>query len=350
MGLFFLLSGTSAWGAGVLSPIGPSSAVVEAVAPTLNAHKDGLSLLPIPFGGYDDTYGGLGGAALILYEPKTETRLTTSFLTNFNDYFRYKLRFEWIRPGQWIFDAAGSVGNDLQDYFGEGDNTSSAFEQLKSNLTQFIFSFQYQLAPRFYLGPDFQYLSRAWTNTPLFPNESEWKAGIRSTIDDRDNIIETRRGSYFQMGLYSLPGAGDNGFGAAVWQFEGDARFYRPILGNAVWVSRLNMGWSEGDPSYSFEYTLGGIWELRGYHTNRFRGGRFYAVQEEARFPLFNWLEGAASVDAGDVSDTGFSNLLWTTQIGLRCVSFTQLGLVLRLDWGFGNGGNALAISTNEPF
>ncbi len=334
-----------------LKSLGPPP---EAASNTGTAQSAGIGILPLPYGGYSDTYGVLGGTGLAAYEESSQTRLVTSLLTNFNDYFRYKARFDWRRPDQWIFDVTASAGNDIEDYFGEGDNTPTTFQAFNSTLDQVTASFQYQAESGLYLGPYLEYLYRSWQGGVDLPaplqNESEWCLGLQSTWEGRDDIVEPHDGFYYQAGFYTLPSAGQSGFGTGVWQAQGDVRLYRTILEDVVLACRVNGAWSLGDPSYSFVYSLGGSNELRGYHTNRFRGSRFYAVQAEARIPVWDWLNGSASLDAGDVTNGAFSLPLASFQVGLRSDLLKAVGLVLRLDWGFGKDENEISFGSSEPF
>jgi outer membrane protein assembly factor BamA len=327
----------------------------EAEVNKTNASSKNLQILPIPFAGYQDTYGFLGGAALALYDPANQTRLTTSFLTNFDQYVRYKARFEWRRPGEWLLNASASLGNDIQHYYGEGDNTSSSFQKYLSDLSLVNISYQYALSESFYVGPSIAYGYRNWTDMtdpPNFANESEFRVGAQATWDDRSDVLEPRDGSYYQVGLFTLPSVGNSGFGTDVWQLEGDARKYFSLFHRVILATRANFGWTmTGQPSYSYEYTLGGTSELRGFNTNRFRGLTFYDLQAELRFPLFDWLAASTGIDAGDITSSAFTNApLASWQVGLRSDTAEQLGIVFRVDMGFSYGGSVFIYSINEPF
>jgi outer membrane protein assembly factor BamA len=327
----------------------------EAETVTTTAKVTPIQVLPFPFGAYQDTYGILLGAAVALYDPQTQTRLTTSYLTNLNGYSRYKERFQWRRPNEWLLDVSASFGTDIQHYYGEGDNTPDVFQSYLSNLTFGIVSFQYSFKDNFYLGPSVEYFYRIWnptTNDPVFANESEFRMGAQATWDYRDDILEPHHGSYFQLGLFTLPSVGENMFGADVWQLEGDARDYVTLFDHVVLALRANGAWTmAGQPSYSFEYSLGGTSELRGFNSNRFRGLDFYGLQGEIRFPIFPWLIGATSLDAGDITSTAFTNLpLMSWQIGLRSDVAEELGIIFRMDYGFGYSGSVFIYSINEPF
>ena len=185
---------------------------------------------------------------------------------------------------------------------------------------------------------------------PPFFNESEWRWGLQGLWDGRDNTVETRHGYYLRWGFYALPSDGQTGFGTGVGQAELDARYFGTVLGNAVLAGRVNAAFTSGNPSYSFEYSLGGLDELRGFHTNRFRGTQFYGAQGELRFPIVSFLWGSTSLDLGDATDGVFGTPLASWQVGIRSMRFTGNGLVLRVDSGFGKDGMTTILSANEPF
>lgn len=327
----------------------------EAGSNTETSHRQPIQISPVPFAGYQDTYGFLGGAALSIYDPNNQTRLITSFLTNFEGYVRYKARFDLRRPGEWLFSTYVSVGNDIQHYYGEGDDTPNVFQTYLGGLDLVGASFQYALSKIIYIGPSVAFNYRNWTNMtdpPMFANESEFRVGVQATRDDRDDVLETHRGTYYQVGLFTLPSVGNVGFGTDVWQLEGDAREFDTIFGNVILAERANFGWTlAGQPSYSYEYTLGGSYELRGFNTNRFRGLDFYSLQSEARIPIFSWLMMSTGIDAGDVTSTTFTNLpLVSWQIGLRSDIGEPYGVVFRIDEGFSYSGGVFIYSINEPF
>ncbi len=295
-------------------------------------------------------YGLVLGAGLKLIENKTESYLSFSFLTSFTDYTDFSFGLRWNRPEEWFFRIYGTFGDNIQDYYGEGDQTPNLYQTLKSTLDQGTCLFQVQLEKGFYLGPSFQYLYRGWTSSSLFPNESEWKAGVQASFDDRVPSVQPVMGRYLRIGLFTLPADVDDGIGTDVFQWEGEGRLYEMVLDPICLVSKVRVGFTSGDPSYSFRYSLGGEWQLRGYNSNRFRGNNFWLVQEEARFPLFPYMGGALSVDMGDITDSAFNNLLGSVQVGLRSTPLPYFGAIVRLDWGFGSDDNELWFDIGEPF
>lgn len=347
---FFFFICVGAWGE---TPTPTPAAFPSAVSIQGDASKapvDGFRVEPFPVVSYQSTYGALAGPGLKLAEPKTDSYLSASILTNLSNYTDYYVGLKWNRPHEWFFKVDASFGDNLTDYYGEGDKTPNVYQSLTSTLDQVHITFQTQLGPGITLGPTFQYLYRNWTNNSLFPDEFEWKMGVQASLDDRVPNSQPNQGHYIKLGIYSLPADPDDAIGTDVWQFEGEARYFQIILDPVVLVSRFHAGWTEGDPSYSFRYSLGGEWELRGYNSNRFRGNRFWVWQEEARFFFCPWLEGALSVDAGDITDTGFDSPLASFQVGLRTAPLPYLGVIARVDWGFGSDDNEIWLDTDEPF
>jgi hemolysin activation/secretion protein len=144
---------------------------------------------------------------------------------------------------------------------------------------------------------------------------------------------------------------GNQGFSADVIQVESDTRAFIQFQNHWVLALRLNAAYTWGDPSYSFHYSLGGVDQLRGYHTNRFLGKDFYDTQTELRIPVIQYLTLNLSVDAGDITDDQFGpGPLWSFQVGLRSNLLAFSGAVLRLETGFGQDQTNFIISASEPF
>lgn len=339
----------------------PDSRVEPLTYQTLPAEKSKakkkkiLKLFAAPLGAYKDTYGFIGGIAVILYDPKTQTRLNNTVNSNFDQYFRDRLKFELVRPGEWIDDCSGYLGNDLQSYYGNGDQTTTVHHSHKSSLNGAQFDVLRHVIGNLYIGPSLEYRNRKWDdanlNQDIFRNESEWRIGLQNRWEGRDNIVAPRKGYFGELDVYALPNAQTQGFGAKVWQVEGDVRAYRPLWKGSVWASRLYVANTFGTPSYSYDYTLGGTSRLRGYLSNRFRGKRCYVAQTETRFNIWKWFGADTGFDLGDATDTRFSSTpKWSYQAGLRTSLLEKFGVVVRMEWGWSKDQHNFYFNTYEPF
>lgn len=109
-----------------------------------------------------------------------------------------------------------------------------------------------------------------------------------------------------------------------------------------------------GQPSYLYEYRLGGLDLLRGYKDNRFRGSEFFASKEELRWILRKWLSVNVSVNvsinAGDIRAGTYHQLKATAQAGLRVGLPPDWGQKMRIDFGVGADQSRFQIQFGEVF
>ncbi len=341
-----------------LSEPGPPPPEASGSSPkgeTSRGNTPRFHVLPVPLASYKDTYGFIGGVGLVLYDPHTQTRFSASANTNFDEYFKYRMRFEWIKPEVWILDADGYLGNDLQAYYGEGDDTPLRHVTHKSTLNGSKITALIHSGDNLYIGPSFEYRFRKWDedgvwDPAVFGNESEWRIGLQNRWEGRDNIVEPSRGHFAELDVYALPKSGENGLGAGVLQVEGDWRGYRPLWRDGILAVRVNAGNSWGNPSYSYRRALGGTVQLRGFKSNRFRGKRFYVAQAETRIRVWRWFGVDTGFDLGDVTDGRLGAPQWSYQAGLKTDLLAKFGLVVRVDWGWSKDSRNFFFNTFEPF
>lgn len=187
------------------------------------------------------------------------------------------------------------------------------------------------------LGPD------------LFPDEHTLSLGAALRRDTRDNTWSTQQGTLEEVSVEYIP-AGLNVVGAgSATLLHADLRAFQYIYNSRfVLAARISGGYTEGDPSYLFHYTLGGAYTLRGFYSNRFRGTEFYAGQLEMRFPLVGKLSGAAFTDAGDITDTSFQGPRVSYGGGIRLA--LNASVKLRLDYGMSNDQSGVFFTFGEAF
>lgn len=316
--------------------------------------KRRMSLLLAPLASYKDTYGFIGGLAVVVYVPKTQTRLTTSVNTNFDGYFKYRERFEWIIPKSFIFDADGYLGNDLQTYYGEGDQTPKKGKKAKGRLNGGKITALRHVYGDIYSGFSAEFRNRHWTtanlNPVVFRNEDDWRLGFQNRWEHRDNIVNPKRGQFVEVDAFALPDATKNGAGLDVLQLEGDFRNYTPLPLKSSLASRFYTGNSWGNPSYSYRRALGGSGILRGFKSNRYRGKRFYVIQNEVRIPALKWFGVDAGIDVGDAGDGRLEHPAISYQAGFRTTLLAKFGFVIRADWGWSKDMKNFFFATWEPF
>ena len=304
----------------------------------------GKSVAPIV--GYDEKRGWLLGAAGFLYTD-SEPGINAGFFafSNGNDFHSGGLTFDERGSGRWAYAFSALANRDFDTYYGEGD-LSSALDHVYVRQNHFeakpaVF---YRLIPHFRLGSFVDFRSRHEEETQFFPDEASSSLGLHAEWDTRDKLINTRKGDFFQLNASVNTGA------ESFTQIDLDLRHFKRLRRNLVWGSRFTGAASMGRPSYLFRYRLGGLHLLRGYRDNRFRGGEFFAFQEELRWMLKKWLSVNVSVDAGGIRDEAYHQLKASFQAGLRLGLPPGWGQKMRLDFGFGADQGSFQIVFGEVF
>ncbi|MDB5020772.1 MAG: Membrane protein, partial [Pedobacter sp.] len=138
------------------------------------------------------------------------------------------------------------------------------------------------------------------------------------TYDNRDNASMPKKGLYWRTEIAAKQQISKqhDRYG----RIESELRFYlNPGSSGFVVANRIGVGTTLGDPEFYQRIQLGGINNLRGFHSNRFTGktGAFYNL--DLRLKLFNFTSyitpGAVGLiafnDVGRVWEPGESSTNW---------------------------------------
>jgi outer membrane protein assembly factor BamA len=161
-------------------------------------------------------------------------------------------------------------------------------------------------------------------------------------FDRRDDPINSRKGTFSSMS-FDQAGAW---MGSDVSNKKLLMQQYLFVpLGRLVLASRVQAGFAFGKDSLSItdRFRAGGATSVRGYgedslglkDINGIAGGdRLMVLNQEARFPMFRWVQGVAFIDAGNIFGKGedWNGLKVGYGVGLRFD--TPVGLI-RGDVGF---------------
>lgn len=319
----------------------------------------------MPFTGYDDKSGWLfGGAGFVYRDVDPALNVGLFGVTNGNDFHSVTLNYEQRTARRWVYVFHGLAERAFDIYYGEGDLTD-VHNPLRMSLAHFEArpGLNYIVRPHLFLGIFLDYRARLETEVErvgtevagdpqrLFPDESTNALGLHLAWDDRDSILSSRRGTYFQVDYTVQP---------QVWttlkqttnfsQVKVDYRRFHSILPDLVLATRGLGGYSFGEPGYLFRFRLGGVDTLRGYKDNRFRGRRFLAWQEELRWRMGKWITLNLSSDLGTIGDDEFRQLKVTGQIGLRFGLPPDGKQKMRADWAFGADQQTFQVQFGEIF
>ncbi len=186
------------------------------------------------------------------------------------------------------------------------------------------------------------------------PRVSGHYAGARvaAVYDNRDAIFSPRRGGWHELRAELWPMQASEA--APRVRIGADLRRYIPLRApNVILALRLEGGASIGEPAYFTNYSLGGIYKLRGYYSFRFRGHHFALGVAELRFPIWFIFTGAVFGEVGrvwvDDLDTD-RPLAATVGGGIRIALPKDLVKRLRFDVGFSPDQWGIFFGFDEAF
>jgi hypothetical protein len=301
----------------------------------------------VPILGYDDKRGWQYGVAGFLYTDK-DPGINAGFvaISNLKDFHSIGFSYDQRGTGSWSYALSLQAEKNFDNYYGEGDLTSASNHvYISETLFEAKPSLLYRLVSHLRVGTFVDFRAREETGTRYFPNEASSSPGLHIEWDTRDKLINTHRGDFFQLDISR--NTGTMGFS----QLSFDLRRFNRLRRHLTLGSRIIGGTSFGaEPSYLFSYRLGGLYLLRGYKDNRFRGSEFFLAQEELRWLLTKWLSVNVSLDTGDIREEAYHQLKLSGQAGLRLGLPPNWGQKMRVDLGVGIDQHTFQIQFGEIF
>ena len=259
----------------------------------------------------------------------------------------------WEPQNTWHYTANMSFYNFPFDFYGLGNNTKKANEELiDEKRTRVIITAQRLVAKYFYAGFNaggFKYYYYSGTenqnvmfkNDPAIQNESggsNLTAGPVLTFDSRNNNTYTTKGiiinTYFNLtqGVYS-----NSSYAGGFFNFDYSQFFLlqkKLVLGLDIKEQSLIGGAS---PFYLLPQ-LGNDALMRGYYTGRYRDRNLIAGQTELRYRFSERFGVVGFLGTGEVANKAFSasQLKPNYGGGLRYFFDIEKGLSISADYGFG--------------
>ena len=173
--------------------------------------------------------------------------------------------------------------------------------------------------------------------------------------DDRKNVLNVRKGAFFEAGiLRNLSLGNDFRFGRVLF----DGRLYRP-LGRLSRILALQATgtFMQGDVPFNNLALLGGENTMRGYYMGRYRDKNLLAAQAELRWLPFGFsrrwggtLFGGLGTVAPTIGQLQLNQLRWAAGGGVRFLFFQKKDVYLRADLGITREGTGLYFSLGEAF
>lgn len=318
---------------------------------TATPTSPGRSYTPII--GYDDKNGAIYGAAAFLYQDGRPGYNAGLYGVSNGGSF-HALTFNWERRQDSGLDLSlkSQLARSFDQYYGEGSATPNApLLRMDQDRAELQASALLQLDGHWSAGPSASLKARRETAMKApdgamiaggrgFADAASPALGLKLQYDDRDSQLSSTRGGLLAMELRAIPAQLSLGDGANdAWQAEAEWRHFHSLGGGVVLASKASGGASLGEPGYMDRFALGGTEALRGFQDNRFRGSRYYCLQQELRAPIYKMVSAAVSVDLGEAGDGRLTRPRKSAQAGLRVGLPPSYGMQARLDTGYGDSG-----------
>ena len=259
----------------------------------------------------------------------------------------------WEPQNAWHYTANISFYNFPFDFYGIGNNTKKADEELvDEKRTRIVITAQKLISQYFYAGINaggfkYYYYSGTPNQNLGFKNNSNIQdesggsnltAGPVLTFDNRNNNTYTTKGFMLNANLNGIQGIYSNSSYTGGFLNIDYSQFFllqkRLVLGlNAKEQSLLG-----GRSPFYLLPQLGNDALMRGYYTGRYRDRNLLAGQAELRYRLSERFGVVGFLGTGEVASGSFSasQLKPNYGGGLRYFFDIEKGLSIRADYGFG--------------
>ena len=343
----------------------------EEEKPQVKPKRSGVIFLPIFFYTPETKWAvGAGGMAYFLpLKIGPRTRPSSILLTAMysqKKQFVFELFPEIYLKGD-EYRIKGNIGFSRfpTKFFGVGNATSDDQEEnYTPNSRRFNLELLKRVGSFLNLGIEFRYewtkiakteVDGALTRGDIPGSRGGTTSGLGAlmTWDSRNNIFFATSGNFHQFAatLYDSAWGSDFSYN----RFNIDLRKYISISASHSLAFQTLAVFKAGNPPFRQMAILGGPEMMRGYYEGRYRDRNMVGLQVEYRILPLIWKLGVvAFLGFGDVahkiSDFDLANFKHSMGFGLRYSFRKNVGLNLRLDFGFGKGSSGVYISASEAF
>lgn len=244
-------------------------------------------------------------------------------------------------------------------YWGIGyDNgmyaTAGSYKRLQS---QVKINLLFQLKPKFYLGPGFNFnytRGESFSNLAMLNGENQQyiSTGVGAILmyDSRDVIYNASRGIYARFEQFVYPTFFGNSKIFTQTELTFDA--YHKLWKGATMAYDVYAQFSGGHAPWTMLPRLGGSYRMRGYYEGRYRDKQMVEIQAELRQHIYNRHGVVLWVGAGNVfpafNKFNPAHTLPNWGVGYRWEFKNKVNV--RFDYGFGKGESSFLFSINEAF
>lgn len=333
-------------------------------------------IVPLPIIAYSPDYGGMFGAAAILFYgpdvglPEEEQRglrnntvAANTIITTNGSFIAAVATTNYLADERFRWDNSISGNRIPRTFFGVGREAD-----LEEDFTSLSFgaetNFNVQAADNLFVGPLYQYeffsIEEADSGTSVDAGELRGTGEdlIVSGVGGR-LIWDTTGGVFWPSDGYVLDGdiryypqslGSSYGFGL----YGVDARRYISLFDTHVLALQGRYRSSWGDVPFQFLPSVGGDGPMRGVLEGRYRDITALTAQAEYRLPINRRFGVVGFFSGGNVGDSlgdvDFSDPVLGGGIGFRVALNTEQRLNLRIDIAYSEAGIAPYVNMREAF
>ncbi len=279
---------------------------------------------------------------------------------------QYALENDWrlfAKNERFMFSGGLDYTRFPEFFFGIGNNTSRAMKELYSfDLIKLATKNQKKIGENWYFGisNELQYLFSVEKKTNGMMEDEKVKGtngyimnglGLTLTFDKRNNVLNTTKGSFWEVSGNSFHWVLGSEFNFSRFIF--DARKYY-TFGKISVGAQAYFQLNEGIVPFRALPVLGGASNMRGFYRGRFRDNNMTLVQTEMRMPLF-WRIGLAAFTgigqvASRLNEFRTNEFKYNVGTGLRYVINKNDNVNIRFDVGFTDEGYGFYVVFAEAF
>jgi outer membrane protein assembly factor BamA len=326
-------------------------------------------LLPIAFF-TPETRIGIGGLFYKVFESAncdstSQKSILQTYLT-ITQNKQYALENDWrifAKQQKYMFTGRLDYTRFPEFFFGIGNNTSHSMKELYSfDLIKLSTKNQKKIDDNWYFGisNELQYLFSVEKRANGMMEDEKVKGtngyfmnglGLTLTFDKRNNVLNTTKGSFFEVSGSSFHSLIGSEF--AFSRFMLDARKYY-TFGKIILSGQAYFQLNEGVVPFRALPVLGGASNLRGFYRGRFRDNNMTIIQTEMRLPLI-WRIGLAAFTgmgqvAANLNEFKTDEFKYNIGSGLRYKINKKDNVNIRFDVGFTNEGYGFYVVFAEAF
>ncbi len=340
---------------------------------TVDTEKKGVFVLPLIY--YTpDTRWAFGAAGVYYFkvpskiEGGKDSRVSNvQFLGDYTQNRQLDLWGQWsvfTHDENYLLKGEVRYRNFPDRFYGIGNNTLRVNEE---KYEYSLFSIKTlvlkKIVPSLFIGIDYHLEKEynfKYTSGKILESGSVtgYNGGLQSAIglvgifDNRDNIINTYKGSLLEVSSYFYLKPLGSTFGFTYLNFLYQ-KFWQ-IKRKHIIALQTRIRYGFGEVPFLDMSNVGNDDLLRGYPKNRFRDINFAGTQLEYRFPLF-WRFGMVTfASIGDVfnkpQELHSTTVKYSVGAGLRFNVNPAERLNIRLDYGHGKEGGYFYIIVAESF